>query len=106
LMMPHDRYPTRPPRVVTGQSPLSRSILQGRAASGVLWTGVHTLISLPVAFLVNLLLARVLGVVSYGRLAVLTTLMEVVAVIVALGVGSATVQFGAKAHARGDRTRV
>lgn len=88
---------------MTDDAALSRSILQGRAAKGVLWTGVHTLVSLPVAFLVNLVLARVLGAASYGRLAVLTTLMDVVGVIVGLGVGNAVVQFGAKAHGRGDR---
>lgn len=91
---------------MTDDAALSRNVLQGRAAKGVLWTGVHTLVSLPVAFLVNLILARVLGAASYGRLAVLTTLMDVVGVIVGLGVGTAVVQFGAKAHGRGDREQV
>lgn len=71
-----------------------------------MWTGVHTLVSLPVAFLVNLVLARVLGAASYGRLALLGAIVEVASVLVALGVGTAVVQFGAKAHARGDRNTV
>ncbi|WP_269087328.1 lipopolysaccharide biosynthesis protein [Ornithinimicrobium sp. CNJ-824] len=71
-----------------------------------MWTGVHTLVSLPVAFVVNLLLARVLGAADYGRLALLTAILEVAGVVVGLGVGTAVLQFGAKAHARGDRNAV
>ena len=85
---------------------LSRRELQDRAVSGVTWTMVNTVISLPVAFLVNLVVARVLGVVDYGRLAFLTVVMEVAAGIVMLGVNPALVQFGAKAHAAGRRTEV
>ena len=84
----------------------SRRELQDRAVSGVTWTMVNTVISLPVAFLVNLVVARVLGVVDYGRLAFLTVVMEVAAGIVMLGVNPALVQFGAKAHAAGRRTEV
>ena len=85
---------------------LSRRELQDRAVSGVTWTMVNTVVSLPVAFLVNLVVARVLGVVDYGRLAFLTVVMEVAAGIVMLGVNPALVQFGAKAHAAGRRTEV
>ncbi|WP_353957096.1 lipopolysaccharide biosynthesis protein [uncultured Ornithinimicrobium sp.] len=71
-----------------------------------MWTGVHTVVSLPVAFVVNLILARVLGAADYGRLALLTAILEVAGVVVGLGVATAVLQFGAKAHARGDRDAV
>lgn len=80
---------------------LSRAGLQDSAVRGAVWTVVHTLVAIPVAFLVNLLMARVLGAADYGRLAFLTALMEVVARILTAGFGSAVVQFGAKAHAAG-----
>ncbi|GAB2776952.1 hypothetical protein GCM10027039_42750 [Terrabacter koreensis] len=80
---------------------LSRGGLQASAVRGAVWTIVHTFVAIPVAFLVNLLMARVLGAADYGRLAFLTALMEVVARILTAGFGSAVVQFGAKAHAAG-----
>ncbi len=67
---------------------------------------VHTLISLPIAFIMNVVLARVLGVVDYGRLAFLSSVMDIAGVIVSLGVGAAVVQFGAKAHAAGRADEV
>ena len=85
---------------------LGRRELQDRAVRGVTWTMVNTVVSLPIAFLVNLVVARVLGVVDYGRLAFLTVVMEVAAGIVMLGVNPALVQFGAKAHAAGRRAEV
>jgi O-antigen/teichoic acid export membrane protein len=86
--------------------PLNRRELQDRALRGVTWTMVNTLTSIPIAFLVNLVVARVLGVVDYGRLAFLTVLMEIAAGIVMLGVNPALVQFGSKAHAAGRRADV
>lgn len=71
-----------------------------------MWTMLHVIVSLPVAFLVNILLARVLGVADYGRLAYLTMVMEIVRVIVMVGVGAGLIQFGAKAHSRGDHSMV
>ena len=73
---------------------------------GALWTGIHTAISLPLAFAVNILLARVLGVADYGRLAYLTTVITIAGVIAGLGVTTALIQFGAKAHAKGDQAQV
>ncbi|MGO0575721.1 oligosaccharide flippase family protein [Ornithinimicrobium panacihumi] len=81
---------------------LDRGQLQRRAVRGALWTGIHTLVSLPLAFLVNILVARVLGVADYGRLTYLTTVITIASVIAGLGVTTALVQFGAKAHAAGD----
>lgn len=84
------------------EGPLDRSQLQSRAASGAMWTLVHVLVSLPLAFAVNIVLARVLGVADYGRLAYLTMVMEIAGVIVTIGVAAGLTQFGAKAHAKGD----
>lgn len=81
--------------------PLSRADLQERAVRGALWTLVNVAVSLPVAFVVNIVLARVLGVVDYGRLAFLSTVLVLVASVVDLGIGTGVVQFGAKAHAAG-----
>ncbi|HEU4329661.1 MAG TPA: oligosaccharide flippase family protein [Lapillicoccus sp.] len=82
---------------------LRRGELQDRAMRGVTWTMVHTVVSLPIAFLVNLVVARVLGVVDYGRLAFLTVVLDIAAGVVLLGVNPALVQFGSKAHALGRR---
>ncbi|WP_344256252.1 oligosaccharide flippase family protein [Terrabacter carboxydivorans] len=68
---------------------------------GAVWTVIHTFIAIPVAFVVNLLMARVLGAADYGRLAFLTALMEVVSQMLTAGFGSAVIQFGAKSHAAG-----
>lgn len=80
---------------------LSRSDLQRSAIQGASWTMVHTIVSVPLAFGVNIVIARVLGKIDYGRLAFLSSLMEIVGGIVAMGVGIGLVQFGAKAHAAG-----
>lgn len=76
--------------------------LQDAAVRGALWTMVHTVVALPIAFMVNLLLARALAPAGYGRLAFLTTLIALAGSVLALGLTSAMIQFGAKAHARGD----
>ena len=62
---------------------------------------MHTAISMPLAFVVNIVLARVLGVEDYGRLAYLTSILAIVNSIIAMGVGTGVVQFGSKAHAAG-----
>lgn len=71
-----------------------------------MWTGIHTAVSLPLAFFVNVLIARTLGAEGYGRLAYLTTLITIATVIAGLGVGTALIQFGAKEHAAGQRLTV
>ncbi|WP_427383662.1 oligosaccharide flippase family protein [Janibacter sp. G56] len=80
--------------------------LQDRAVRGVAWTMIHTVVSVPIAFAVNLLLARVLEPEGYGRLAFLTTLIGIAGGILALGLSSAMIQFGAKAHASGRTDEV
>lgn len=85
---------------------LSRRDLQSRAVSGATWTLIHVLVSLPMAFGVNVVVARVLGVADFGRLAYLTMVLEIVGVVVGVGLGASLVQFGAKAHSRGDHETV
>ena len=78
-----------------------RAGLQDRAMRGATWTLIHVVVSLPVAFVANLLVARQLGVESYGRLAFLMTFMEVAGGIVSMGLGIGLLQFGSRAHAGG-----
>ena len=78
-----------------------RAGLQARAMRGASWTLIHTLVSIPIAFMSNLFVARLLGVESYGRLAFLMTFMAVASGIVALGLGVGLMQFGSRAHAGG-----
>lgn len=89
-----------------GQTPLSRGELQDRAIKGAVWTLIHTVVALPLAFLVNVVIARVLGAVDYGRLTYLTTVMGLVGGVISLGVGTGLVQFGSKAHAAGRTEEV
>jgi O-antigen/teichoic acid export membrane protein len=85
---------------------LAKGELQDRAVRGVTWTVINVAVALPVGFLVNLVVARVLGVVDYGRLAYLTVVMDIVSGIVMMGATPALVQFGSKAHAAGRREEV
>ena len=78
-----------------------RAGLQDRAMRGASWTLIHVMVSLPVAFVANLVVARILGVEGYGRLAFLMTFMTVAGGIVTLGLGNGLLQFGARAHAGG-----
>ena len=64
-----------------------RAGLQDRAMRGASWTLIHVMVSLPVAFVANLVVARILGVEGYGRLAFLMTFMTVAGGIVTLGLG-------------------
>ena len=80
---------------------LDRGEIQRRAARGAVWTLLHTVVSMPVAWLANVVLARILGVADYGQLALLTTVMLLVGVVVASGVDQAMVQLGARAHSAG-----
>jgi len=80
--------------------------LQDRAVHGAVWTLINTLVSMPIAFVVNLVVARILGVSDYGKLAFLTAVMDVAAGAITMGVGFGLIQFGAKAHAAGRRGEV
>jgi len=90
----------QPPAADRGRV-MSRGELQDKAIRGALWTLVHVVVSLPLAFVVNIVIARTLGVVDYGRLAYLAAVMALVRSVIDLGVGTGLVQFGSKAHAAG-----
>lgn len=83
-----------------------RQALQARAIKGVSWTMIHTMVSVPVAFVVNVLIARILGVVDYGRLAYLSSIMDIASGVAASAISMGLIQFGSKAHARGDTDQV
>jgi O-antigen/teichoic acid export membrane protein len=98
--------PNHSPDGPAGEGPsepsrFDRADLQDRAMRGVSWTLIHTAVSLPVAFVANLVVARLLGVEDYGRLAFLMTFMMVAGGIVTLGVGIGLLQFASRAHAGG-----
>lgn len=80
--------------------------LQQRAIRGSLWTVIHTVSSVPLAFVVNAVVARVLGPADYGRLAVLTLIISIVSQVANAGVDGATVLWGASSAARGARGEV
>ncbi len=80
--------------------------LQRRAISGSFWTVLHTIVSVPLAFVVNAVVARVLGPADYGDLAILTLALSLAGTVAGLGVADATIQWGAAASARGDRHEV
>lgn len=80
--------------------------LQSKAARGALWTVVHLAVSLPLGLVVNIVVARYLGVADVGRLAILTLAVELTATVVNLGVINGVVQMGAKAQAAGRRDDV
>jgi O-antigen/teichoic acid export membrane protein len=84
--------------------PLDASTLQRRAISGSLWTGVHTLVSVPIAFAANAVVARALGVTDYGQLAFLTATLTLAMQFANFGFSPALIQWGSAAEARGLRT--
>lgn len=68
---------------------------------GSMWTAIHVVLSTPVAFVVNIVVARVLGVADYGRLGLLTLTIVLATTAASMGVGPALVQFGSKAFSAG-----
>ena len=76
--------------------------LQRGALRGSLWTVIHVVTAVPVAFAANAVIARALGVDGYGRLAFLTLALSVAVTVTNLGFSEGTLQWGAAAHSRGD----
>jgi O-antigen/teichoic acid export membrane protein len=94
--------------VSTAEAPqsLTPGELQQAAASGAIWTLVHTLTAIPLAFAVNAVVARSLGAAEYGHLALITMAMAIISGVTNFGVSEAVQQWGAAAHARGDHAEV
>lgn len=84
-------------------APLDAAELQRRAISGSTWTVIHTLVSLPVAFVGNAIVARSLGVSSYGQLAFLTAALGLTFTFANFGFNAAVIQKGSRAEASGRR---
>lgn len=68
-----------------------------------MWTALHTIVSVPVAFLANAVVARSLGVSEYGYLAYLTMAFALATQVANGGFSASLVQWGAAAEASGDR---
>ncbi|WP_338182156.1 lipopolysaccharide biosynthesis protein [Jatrophihabitans sp.] len=80
-----------------------RTALRTDMVRGSLWTLLSAVLSMPVAFVANLIVVRSLGTVEYGRFAFYVATYGVLVTLVNAGVSDATVQWLAGAHARGDR---
>jgi O-antigen/teichoic acid export membrane protein len=83
--------------------PLTAGELQRRAISGSTWTAAMSAISLPIAFVGNAIVARNLGVSSYGDLAFLTATFAIAYSVANLGFSTALIQRGSGAEASGRR---
>lgn len=80
--------------------------LEERAVRGAAWTAVHAVVSVPIAFVGNLLVARFVGPVGYGTVAVLSLALLIATSASNLGLSGATIQWGAAAEAKGDTRTV
>ena len=81
---------------------MSPGAVQERAAKGWLWTFVQSGVVLPLAFVVNVVVARKLGVIDYGRLAFLAAAMGLTSTFAGGGIGWATFQWSVAAWSRGE----
>lgn len=91
---------TRPSSEPTGG--VGRKELQRRAVNGSVWTAVETVLSLPVNFAANLVVARLLGPTGYGVVAIYTLAYVLGTKASEAGYNGATGNWGTAAEARGD----
>ncbi len=84
-------------------APLAVAEIQQRAIAGSLWTGVNTIVYLPVAFVANAIVARTLGVEGYGELAFLTVALALALPLANLGFTASLIQAGSRSEASGRR---
>ena len=73
---------------------MTRRQVQERALRGSLWALVNVVVTLPLAILVNAVVARMLGPSEYGRLAFLLTALTMALPLTELGFGQALAQWG------------
>ncbi len=85
-----------------GAEPVSGRQLQRLAMSGSLWTAVHAVTSVPVAFVANAVVARSLGVDDYGSLALLVIVFGLATQVANGGFSDSLLRSGAEAEAHGD----
>jgi O-antigen/teichoic acid export membrane protein len=84
-----------------GAAPDHREIRQ-RAFSGTLWTAVHAVVSTPVNFVANLVVARAVGVTGYGLIAIYAVALSLGTKVAEAGYNGATVNWGVAEDARGN----
>lgn len=80
-----------------------RRRLQADAVSGSLWISVHTVVSLPVAVIANVVVAHSLGARHYGTLMTYTAVYGMVVALLNLGISDASVQWIAAHNARDEK---
>jgi O-antigen/teichoic acid export membrane protein len=85
------------------ETALSAGELQRRAISGSAWTVITTLVSVPIAFVANAVVARSLDVGGYGQLAFLTASLAFAVTFANFGFSTSAVQRGSRAEAGGRR---
>jgi O-antigen/teichoic acid export membrane protein len=85
---------------------LTAGEIQRLAARGAMWTSLATLVTVPVAFLSNLVVTRRLGPVNYGELALLTLVLAWANAVTNAGVSNSVIRWGAEARAKGEEARV
>lgn len=76
--------------------------LQSRAARGVTWSTVTTVVSLPLAIVVSVVLARSLGPHEFARFAYLSFLVPLLLNISDLGMAHAALRAASRSFAEGD----
>jgi O-antigen/teichoic acid export membrane protein len=87
------------------QDPAVRTteVIRTDAVRGTWWTAINASLGIPLSVVANLFVARSLGPDGFGRLASYMTAYSIILVALSAGVGTATVQWGAAAYARGDK---
>jgi O-antigen/teichoic acid export membrane protein len=82
---------------------LSAGELQRRAISGSVWTVIHTLVSVPIAFAANAVVARSFGVACSDPPAFLTAALALGVTFANFGFSTGVIQRGSRAEAGGRR---
>lgn len=88
---------------LAGEDPgLGPGELQSRALRGATWSSLSSMVSLPLAIAVSVVLARSLGPEQFARFAYLTFLVPLLFTLSDLGFSSATTRAASQAFAAGD----
>jgi O-antigen/teichoic acid export membrane protein len=88
-----------------GHPRLGREGIAGDMVRGSLWTLVAAVTGVPVAFVVNLVVARTLGPSGFGTLATYAAIVGVTITVLNLGISQSTVQWIAEARAENFEPR-
>ncbi len=86
----------------TRTAAMSKQEIRAAATRGGLWTATNVAVSVPIAVTANTVIARALGVVDYGRLAIITAILGIASGVTEFGVSDGAIQWGSKLHARGN----